>query len=1017
LRTARLPRSLLGQLAVLLLVVLPLMWLAIASNLERLRQQSLDAAAVETGNLTRVFAEEVHSSVHAIDLTLLDLRERWLEEPQQFREKVRLRRAYLESDVAFQVSIIDAHGQLQFTSATPNAKPMDLHDREHFRFHLEHPGDQLFISKPVLGRISRRWSLQFTRPMYSASQQFLGVIVVSVSPDYFTRFSRRIDLGPGATMTVIRSGGEVIARMPSVPASLELTLTGTPFVNARAGGAGVFFQVSRVDGVYRQFAWRSLEHLPLVVTIGRSVDGVLARYRQQRTVHLGAGVALSILIALLGYLLLSSRRQRVSARRELEQSEFRWKHALEGAGEGVWDWNPRNNELFLSRQWKEMLGYAEHEIENRIEAWEALVHPEDKPRVLAEVGDYAAGRSEVHSLEYRLRCKDDQWKWVHSRGLVVSRSPEGEPLRIIGTHADITPRKHAEIAELEYQRDYDALTGVASRTLLRERAEQALARARARTRPVWIACLNIDRFKLVNDTLGHEAGDLLLQLVARRLTAAVRNPDTVARSAGDEFILVLASAQDDHEVMAMVQHVMAALAQPFTIRGQNYFLTCSIGLAAFPADGDDAERLVKYAGLAMHRAKEVGRNSFQFYNPAMRERTVEHLQLEGDLRHALERNEFVLHYQPQVDLRTGRIVGMEALIRWNHPTLGLLSPGRFIQIAEETGLIVPIGTWVLLAACHQTKAWLAMGLGPLRIGVNVSGNQFYQHDLISSVKEALDASGLDAACLDLELSEGLVMTDVAQARETMHGLKRLGVSLSIDDFGTGYSSLSYLNSFPMDVLKIDQSFVRNIATSPEDATLARSIISLSQSLQLKVIAEGVETEEQLGYLRRHRCDEIQGFYFSRPLPAHEFEQMLVAGHRLQHPDPTDKDGQQTLLIVDDEQNVRTALQRMLRRDGYRILLAASASEALVLMACNDIQVVLSDHLMPDMTGIELLVKVKELYPHTIRMMLSGYTAIDSIIDATNTGAVFRFHTKPWDDLTLRQSIAEAFRYHWLIARP
>jgi EAL domain-containing protein (putative c-di-GMP-specific phosphodiesterase class I)/ActR/RegA family two-component response regulator len=488
--------------------------------------------------------------------------------------------------------------------------------------------------------------------------------------------------------------------------------------------------------------------------------------------------------------------------------------------------------------------------------------------------------------------------------------------------------------------------------------------------------------------------------------------DTAARTGGDEFVLVLADTPDEHAAIHTVQRIMAALGDPIKVGEHEHFLSCTSGLSVFPADGDTPNALIKNAHIAMQRAKEAGGGELQFYTASMKARAMERLRLEGDLRHAVQRDELLLHYQPQVDVRTGRIVGVEALLRWVHPELGMLSPDRFIDLAEQTGLIVPIGTWVLRTACADARRWHDAGWEGLRVGVNLSGKQFYQPDLIEVVTGVLAESGLAARYLDIELTEGLVMTDIDHALAIMNTLKGLGVQLSLDDFGTGYSSLSYLKRFPIDVLKIDKSFVRDITTDPDAAAIARSIISLAQSLQLQVIAEGVETQEQLSYLTTYRCDQIQGYYFSRPVPAAAFEQLLSEERALPVACPDEQ--VRTLLLVDDDPGVSAALRRLLRRQGYRVLYAASGDEGLSLLALNDVQVVISDQRMPGMTGIEFLSRVKQIHPKIIRIMLSGYTAVDAIIEATNSGAVFRFHAKPWDDDALCASIADAFRYHWLM---
>ncbi len=439
-------------------------------------------------------------------------------------------------------------------------------------------------------------------------------------------------------------------------------------------------------------------------------------------------------------------------------------------------------------------------------------------------------------------------------------------------HRHREARHHAQAAlhqrdrALAYRAHYDELTGLPNRVLLYQRLGQAIADA---SRPLWLVYLDLDRFKVVNDSLGYQAGDTLLIQVADRLRAAVGPAGTVARLGGDEFVLILSDPE-------ALQGILDAVAQPLRIEGHEYFPACSMGVAAWPADGRDQATLMRHADIAMYRAKELGRNNYQFYSAAMDARALQRLQLEGELRHALDRGEFVLHYQPQVAVRSGRIVGMEALIRWNHPELGMVSPSHFIGLAEETGLIVAIGDWVLRTACAQNKAWQRAGYTGLRVAVNLSARQFGAQDLAASIIAALDETGLDADSLDIELTESSLMADVDAAVASMRALKAIGVHLSIDDFGTGYSSLSYLKRFPIDVLKIDKSFVRDLMSDADDAAIVASIISLAHNLKLHVIAEGVETAEQLARLRQHGCDDVQGYLFSKPVPAAAFERMLAA---------------------------------------------------------------------------------------------------------------------------------------------
>jgi diguanylate cyclase (GGDEF)-like protein/PAS domain S-box-containing protein len=496
-------------------------------------------------------------------------------------------------------------------------------------------------------------------------------------------------------------------------------------------------------------------------------------------------------------------------------------------------------------------------------------------------------REPFMNLEYE--APDDagvlRWYAINGEPLFDER---GHFLGYRGTGSDITERKHAE-QRVHHVAQHDALTGLPNRSLLQDRLRQAVAYANRTSLPVWVMLLDLDRFKFVNDSMGHKAGDVLLMTIAERLRSALRDTDTVARLSGDEFVVVL-SAHPDHALAPhIVQRIMDAVARPILLGSTEFLVTCSVGVAVYPLHDAPVESLIEHADIAMYRAKKLGRNNFQFYTPVMNEEALERVKIESALRNALERNEFVLHYQPQVHLGSGEIVGMEALIRWRHPELGMVAPNRFIGVAEETGLIVPIGAWVLRTACAQNMAWQQAGLGNLRVAVNLSARQFGAADLVSELETVLLDTGLAPACLEIELTESLFMSDITPAVETLHRIKALGVNLSIDDFGTGYSSLSYLSRFPIDVLKIDRSFVSDIGTGAGESPIVASIITLAHNLKLAVIAEGVETLAQLDYLRNLGCDEMQGYYFSRPLPAEDFELLLRQDRRLPPAEATPPD--------------------------------------------------------------------------------------------------------------------------------
>jgi diguanylate cyclase (GGDEF)-like protein len=442
---------------------------------------------------------------------------------------------------------------------------------------------------------------------------------------------------------------------------------------------------------------------------------------------------------------------------------------------------------------------------------------------------------------------------------------------------EIANRKRSE-ARNEYLTYYDTLTGLGNRTLLKDRLSQAVLYAERYNRSVAIVYLNLDNFNIVNESLGHDAGDRLLNIIASRLAACVRESDTVVRMGGDEFVLVLLDQSPTADGLpALIQRMQTIVSEEVVLDNYPLSTTCSVGVAIFPDDGADAEALLANANTAMSRAKALGPNNCQFYQSEFNRAVQQRLRLQAELRAALAKSEFVLYFQPQVDLRSRRVIGVEALIRWAHPTLGLLPPMNFIPIAEQTGLIVALGEWVLREACRQNKAWQDRGLPPLTMAVNVSARQFRSDGLVRAVVSALQDSGLEAGFLELELTEGLIMQDVDMAVSLMRQIQGLGVDLSIDDFGTGYSSLAALKTFPVSRLKIDKSFISDLGASVHTGTVAGAVISLARKLNLRVIAEGVETDDQIRFLCENGCHEMQGFRFGRPLPAEKLEELLTSG--------------------------------------------------------------------------------------------------------------------------------------------
>jgi diguanylate cyclase (GGDEF)-like protein len=557
---------------------------------------------------------------------------------------------------------------------------------------------------------------------------------------------------------------------------------------------------------------------------------------------------------------------------------------------------------------------------------------------------------------------------------------------------------------------YDSLTGLPNRQLFIQSLAQQLTAAWPRASALLL--IDIDGLSAVNDTLGHAAGDEVLRQFARLLTRLELPRACVSRLGNDEFALLLPALDHLHDASAAADRIRQALCLPFQLDGAERVLTVGIGVATSPGDTDDVATLMRYADLALHQAKQEGSDRCCHFTPALSTVAQSRYQLEHALRGACERAEFELHYQPKVQISSGRMVGAEALLRWNRPGHGLVSPAEFIPALEQTGLIVRVGAWAIDEACRQLAAWSLAGGEPLAVAVNVSSHQFADDALERTVADALARHGVEPGLLSLEVTESALMDDVGRTAATLARLRALGVRIAIDDFGTGYSSLAYLKRFPVDTLKIDIAFIRDVTSSPDDAAVVDAIIAVAHSLKLDVVAEGVETATQLSYLGRRRCDQIQGYYFSRPLPAAQLEQLLRRDVRLNLPQPGGVAAERTLLIIDDEPHVLSALQRLLRPDGYRVLVAGGAAQAFELLAEYPVQLILCDQRMDEMSGTELLDKVKDMYPDTFRIILSGYTELKTIVESINRGSLYRFYTKPWDNRTLRDNIRAAFHHYW-----
>jgi diguanylate cyclase (GGDEF)-like protein/PAS domain S-box-containing protein len=550
---------------------------------------------------------------------------------------------------------------------------------------------------------------------------------------------------------------------------------------------------------------------------------------------------------------------------------------LNSIGDAVVCTNVSGNITFLNLVAERMTGWSWQEAAGRpmSEVFQILdaVSRETTPNPM----DAAMGQDRtVHIPSNCVLLRRDGFETPIEDSVAPIHDRDGKATGAVIVFRDVSTAR-AMAAQMTHSAQHDFLTGLPNRMLLNDRVSQAIVLAPRHSKKVAVLFLDLDGFKHINDSLGHPIGDKLLQSIAKRLVSCVRSSDTVSRQGGDEFVVLLSEMEQSEDAAISALRILQAVAEVHTIDHHDLHVTTSIGLSVFPDDGKDAETLVKNADTAMYQAKENGRHSYQFFRPAMTVRAVERQSIEENLRRALERQEFTLHYQPKIRLRTGEITGAEALLRWSHPVRGPVSPTQFIPVAEDCGLILPIGQWVLREACKQARAWVDLGLPLGTMAVNISSMEFRDDNFLESVFAILSETGLDPRSLELELTESVLMKRAESAASVLKTLRARGVQIAVDDFGTGYSSLSYLRKFPIDALKIDQSFVRQITSAPDDATIVTAVISMGRSMKLRVVAEGVETREELAFLQNHQCDEAQGFYFSRPVLPQQFAILLKTG--------------------------------------------------------------------------------------------------------------------------------------------
>jgi diguanylate cyclase (GGDEF)-like protein/PAS domain S-box-containing protein len=834
--------------AMLLLVAI---WVVAFHEIDAEREHAQEAAADSLQEMLGTYEAQVARSVDGIEQTLRVLKYA-VERKGALGALPELgREGLLPPGVVFVVGIVDRNGIT--VASNPVAPSISVADQGYFKFHMERDSGATYVSPATRDAANSEWHLHFTRRLDDADGNFAGIVIVETDPAYFTSSYERSRLGEHGRLGLVGTDGVVRA--------------------LRTGDKLSFGQ--RLDGPAGKYSgMRELHGIGLNVLIGLDEQELMAGFERQRREKIWeAGILSGALVAVTGLLWLWSwqgARTRARMRRAQEtyaaasaaslDAFFVMREVRDGYGEIV-DFKI----VDANQRAEQMTGSSKQFLCSTTLC--TLIPDARTNGMLTHLIDVTR-KGGVHEQEWQSTVPQLRARWLHQQVVAVRGG-------IVAIVRDISERKLAE-ERMVHLAHHDTLTGLPNRSLISDRLDMTIAQAQRSGGSVSVAFIDLDGFKLVNDGLGHNAGDELLKVVAERMSGCLRASDTVGRFGGDEFVLLLTETGSAVGAAQVIERVREAVLQSISLCGQEVQVSCSIGVAVYPQDGADAETLLMNADAAMYRAKEKGKNNCQFYTREMNASIEEKLVLLEGLRNALEEEQFSLVYQPKVDLHDGRVFGVEALVRWNHPEHGTIGPDRFIPLAEESGMIVALGDWVLRTACAQNRAWQDAGLAPLCISVNVSPRQFEDPRLVERVQQALDDTGLAPQWLELEVTEGVIMRDLQQAVAKMAQVRAMGVSLSIDDFGTGYSSLSALKSFPISTLKIDKSFVRDLGRSSGDEAIASSIIGLAHRLRLRVIAEGVETEQQRAFLRENGCDEMQGYLFSRPLPPLQLAALLGA---------------------------------------------------------------------------------------------------------------------------------------------
>jgi diguanylate cyclase (GGDEF)-like protein/PAS domain S-box-containing protein len=850
------------------------LWAVLALILVIERQRTLESALQQGSNLVRLFEQNTDSMLRGVDRSLLLLREAYERDPDHFDLNILAKRTTSPDDFTMQFAIAgpDGHAKAPLASDGTVATAF-FGDRPYFQQQRDATKDELVISQPVPGRISSRLSIVMSRRLRKSDGSFAGVIGAAVDPNFIGNFYKTIEIGAYGTVILRDLDGVILASAGTILPATGRQIMQPAFREALANSpTGFYWGVGAVDGVIRLVSYRRSQDLPVIMTVALAEDEIFASYERTRLIFVSAAVILTLLLVL-GTIssirhqlrLNRSSMARLLAEKNLERAKTFLDVVIENLPLPVVVKDPstlqiqlvnRAFETFLGISRERLIGKAPHES----------FKPEDAKSTISLDRDALSSEKHLHVAEFAVHTSANGLRIVASTRLVV-RDEKGAPIHLITVIDDITDRREFDNKVLRMAH-HDALTGLPNRAAVMKNIEEAAARQRRRGDPFSVFLLDLDRFKAVNDTLGHPAGDALLREVATRLNAFVRETDMLARLGGDEFVIVQAGESNQLEAAnALAGRIIEIFAKPFKIDGNEVNIGTSIGIALAPEHATNPDELLKMADLALYCAKSAGRNGYRFFGSEMSEAASARHEIESELRRAIQQDELELQYQPIVDTKTCKVCSVEALLRWRHPTKGMISPDRFVQLAEETGLITQIGEWVLLTACTEAAAWPA----DVKIAVNLSPVQFRRSNLLDVVMYALAQSGLSPERLEVEITETALIESPAECLPALRQFKNLGITIALDDFGTGYSSLSQLTMFHFDKIKIDKSFTRNMTKRAESAAIIAATLTLAQNLGMATTAEGVETAAQYRLLQLAGVTSLQGYLFKRPGPACEID--------------------------------------------------------------------------------------------------------------------------------------------------